>query len=239
MLDKQTCKLVSRITENLPDLDNETMQWLIEHPQELKKFLEGLRLLKNDCVGVKAFKRIKIFHFTEKQSIIYFSVDYDGMTINERIKFLEDKGFDLNPLLRSVLYSTHFNHDFVGTTNIALIKWTLFNDKGRTTRNIREHAGLNGFGKLNPAVAFFIRNQINDTLIREMCLDSIVVMHEPIEDLNREPSVLSINRSVPIIHDRDRFIDKGNECLLGLKSDNPEKKWGEMIGFAFAASQAQ
>ncbi|MSR88004.1 MAG: hypothetical protein EXS69_02495 [Candidatus Zambryskibacteria bacterium] len=43
MIDKQTCKLISRILENLPrEMSEDIMQGWIQNPEGLKKFLSGL-----------------------------------------------------------------------------------------------------------------------------------------------------------------------------------------------------
>ncbi len=43
-LEKQTCKFLSRIVENLPPLDKTTMQEWIENPIALQEFLKGLTI---------------------------------------------------------------------------------------------------------------------------------------------------------------------------------------------------
>jgi len=41
-LDKQTAKLIARIAENLPEMDSDIMQELIDNPKSLQKFLRVL-----------------------------------------------------------------------------------------------------------------------------------------------------------------------------------------------------
>lgn len=43
-LDKQTCKFLSRVADNLPHLDKTTMQEWIENPIALQEFLKGLTI---------------------------------------------------------------------------------------------------------------------------------------------------------------------------------------------------
>lgn len=76
---------------------------------------------------------------------------------------------------------------------------------------------------LNAEIAFLIREKFTDEDMREMGLESITVMHEPIKDWSDTPLLLNSSRK-----------DNGNWFYASLSRS--DIKWDEQDGFAFMVS---
>ncbi len=59
-MDKQTAKLIARISENLPDMDGNVMQGWIDNPRGLKKFLSNLCPPASATTDLKVWKTLKL-----------------------------------------------------------------------------------------------------------------------------------------------------------------------------------
>ncbi len=161
----------------------------------------------------------------EQDGIIYFSVTSDGTTGEEWITRLESKGFRVGEnYTKNVLRSQDFKPTKGMTTEIAILKGTLFEDKDRVTSNIRADATGRKFRKPNAEVACLIREKFTDGEIRTMGLIWIVVMHEPIKDSSGGPSLLVVYRL------------GGGRCLRA-SNDGHFLRWDRGRGFAFAVSK--
>ena len=157
----------------------------------------------------------------EQNGIIYFSVTSDGTTGEEWIKRLDRKGFRVGSYAKSVLRSKDFKPTSGVTTEIAVLKGTLFEDHNRITKTIRSEAEKLKLGKPNAEVACLIREIFSDEEIEAMGLTWIVAMHEPIEDSDGYPLLLGADRL-------------GGGRWLGACCDGPDGGWGRGGGFAFA-----
>ena len=66
--------------------------------------------------------------WTEKDGVIYFSVTSDGTTGEQWIARLEGKGFRLSGYTKQVLRSPDFKPTSGITTDVAVLKGSLFSD---------------------------------------------------------------------------------------------------------------
>jgi hypothetical protein len=76
----------------------------------------------------------------EENGVITFSVTSHGTTGEDWITRLESKGFRVGDYARQVLPSRDFKPTNGVTTEVAVLKGTLFEDHNRTTENIRAEA---------------------------------------------------------------------------------------------------
>jgi hypothetical protein len=206
----RTQTFIARVVENLPDLDRTTMQGWTENPTGLKK------VLRQALCPPK---------WREQDGVIYLSVTSDGTTGPEWIKRLEKKGFRLSDYAKSVLRSPDFKPTKGVTTEIAILKGMLFEDRDRITSNIRDLATQRKLTTPNAEVACLIRENFSDEDIEAMGLIWIVTMHEPIKDSDGDPSLLCAHRR------------GAGRWLYAYYDGPPDDGWGREGGFAFVVSQ--
>lgn len=210
-MDKQTGKLIARISENLPDMDSTIMQGWIDNPKGLQTFLGGLNPPKVETTR----------SWREEDGVIYFSVTSDGATGEQWISHLERHGFRVGEYAKQVLRSKDFKPTSGVTTEVAVLKGMLFSDNDRITSKIRAEANKRKFKKPNAELACLIRVKFTDDEIKAMGLARTVAMHEPIKDFDGGPDVLGASR------------DGGGRWLDAYDDDRPGLGWGREIGFAF------
>lgn len=168
-------------------------------------------------------------HWREKDGIIYFSVTSDGTTGEGWIKRLQEKGFNVGDYAKDVLLSPDFKPTSGVMTEIAVLRGTIWNDRDRTISNIRAFAADRKLATPNAEVACLIREMFLDKEIKTMCLWWIVVMHEPIKDLDGTPDFLGV------AWDNDDDDDDDDDGRwLSTFFDGPNERWSCGDGFAFA-----
>jgi hypothetical protein len=160
----------------------------------------------------------------EEDGVIYFSVTSDGTTGEDWIKRLESKGFRVGDYAKQVLRSPSFVPTNGVTTEVAVLKSSIFEDKDRITNKIRTEADKRKFEKPNAEVACLIREKFTDKEIEAMGLVWIVAMHEPINDSGGHPRLLLAGR-------------RGDGRWLDAYRGRPDSWWSGGSGFAFAVSQ--
>ncbi len=167
----------------------------------------------------------------EENGVIYFTLPpTDGTTGEEWIARLESKDFHIGNHAKSVLRSDDFKPTSGVTTEVAVLKGTLFTDNDRITRNIRAKAYAGTFtqgrklSNPNAEVACLVREMFSNKELEAMGLWWIVAMHEPIKDSGGGPRLLRASRN-------------GNGCWLNAYDGDPDFRWGRNSGFAFAVSQ--
>ena len=106
---------------------------------------------------------------------------------------------------------------------MAVLPGKLYSDDERITRNIRADAKKRKMTDLPAEVACLIRDMFSDEEIKEMGLDWIITMHEPIPDSDGDPGVLGTNR-----FDGYRLVAYGG---------HPGHGWDREYGFAFSVAQ--
>lgn len=95
-------------------------------------------------------------------------------------------------------------------------------DADRTNKNVREEALCRCYQTPPAELAPMLRETLSNEEIREIGLDSLVVMHEPITDSNGEPRVLGIGRFAY------------QEWIFGYYG-HPGHQWDRQTGFVFLA----
>ena len=160
----------------------------------------------------------------EKDDVIYFSVTSDGTTGRGWITRLKSEGFCLSDYAKQVLRSPDFKPTNGVTTEVAVLKWALFEENDRKMKKIRAEADKRKLSEPNAEVACLIRENFSDDDIEAMGLIWIVTMHEPIKDSDGDPRLLYADRS-------------GDGRWLDAYYVNPVSRWYRDYGFAFAVSQ--
>ncbi|KKT13634.1 MAG: hypothetical protein UV95_C0001G0171 [Candidatus Falkowbacteria bacterium GW2011_GWF2_43_32] len=180
---------------------------------------EAIRMVNAGEVQISVIKP----KWTEKDSVIRFSVTSDGTTGEEWISRLESKSFRVGDYAKSVLRSKNFKPTSGITYKIAVLKGDLFSDNERVTKNIRKDAKNRKLTTPNAEVACLIRERFSDKELEAMDLYWIVVMHEPIKDSDGDSTLLYANRDF-------------NSSSLSSFCDNPDGKWNRRHGVAFVVS---
>ena len=160
----------------------------------------------------------------EEDSVIRFSVTSDGTTGPQWIERLEKKGFRVSDYAKSVLLSSDFRPSSGITTEIAVLKGTLFSDSERITKNIRAEAGRRGLTAPNTEVVCLIREKFTNKDLEQMGLWCIVTMHEPIKNSVGVPFLLGASRA-------------GDGRWLYAYYGRSVHRWFRVGGFAFAVAQ--
>ncbi len=162
----------------------------------------------------------------EEDDVTYFSVTSDGTTGEDWIKRLEGNGFRVGGYAKQVLRSPDFKPTSGVTTEVAVLKGTLFEDNDRITKKIRAEADKRKLSKPNAELACLIRLKFTDKEIEDMGLWYIVAMHEPINDSGGGPGLLVASRG-------------GHGRWLFAACGSPGGRWNSGGGFAFALPQVQ
>jgi hypothetical protein len=189
-----------------------------EWAEQLKRFLR-----KEPCwVNGSADKPPA--RFEERDGVIYFTVTSNGKTGAEWMVHFEKTGKRLSDYAKQLLMSPAFKPTNGVTTQIQVLKGMLWNDRDRTTKNIRAMAKERKLIDPNPEVACLIRDMFTDAEIEAMGLWWIIAMHEPIKDSDGDPNLLYASR------------DGGGQWLK-TAYDGPDDLWSREGGFAFASPQ--
>ena len=157
----------------------------------------------------------------EANGVITFSVTSDGTTGEEWPRRLENKGFLVGGHAKEVLCSPHFKPSNGVTTEVRIIRGSIYEDDDRITRTIRGEAGNRKFSKSKAELACLIREKFTDEDFEAMGLQKIVTMHEPIN------------------------VDGGSFLLGAVRGGwlttwdgGSSAAWPRGVGFAFTASEA-
>lgn len=180
-----------------------------------------LKLLRGELIVSEPAHR-----WTEKDGVINFSVTSDGTTGSAWIARLEKKGFRLSKWAKDILNSPDFKPTNGITYNCVVIKGEVFSDENRITSKIRTEADRRKLTKPNAEVACLIRENFSDEDIEAMGLWWLVVMHEPINDSDGGPLLLSACRD-----DEGRWL-----CAFYVRLGIG---WSREAGFVFLAPQDQ
>jgi hypothetical protein len=177
--------------------------------------------------GIRAFLRGELIviqptrSWREEDGVIYFSVESDGTTGEDWIKRLEEKGYHVNGYAKKVLRSPDFKPTNGVTTEVAVLKGTLFEGNDRKTEKIYAEGALRKLSKPNAEMVCLIREKFTSKELKAMGLAHIIVMYEP------------IGGSLLLSVEGEFFQDNGlGCCYYGF-----ECTWGRDCGCAFAVSQ--
>ncbi len=154
----------------------------------------------------------------EQDRVIRFSVTSKGRTGKEWIAYLKSGGFWVTPSTEFVLCSPDFKPTSGITTEIAVLKGSLFKEHiDRTTSKIRNRAKEHQFQTPSAEVACLIQEKFTDEEREAMDLPRIIVMHEPITGFNFMAHFLGMSaRSLQVF------------------PPSPDCSWRREDGFAFA-----
>jgi len=177
------------------------------------------KFLRGELIVSESVRR-----WREENGIIYFSVISDGTTGEGWIARLESNSFRVVEYAKSVLRSKDFKPTNGIIYEIAVLKGELFSDNERITKNIRKDAKNRKFTTPNAEIACLIREKFSDKELEAMGLYWVVAMHEPIEDSDGGPELLSASRV-------------GVGSWLYTYYGGPDGKWSRDGGFAFVVSQ--
>lgn len=144
-----------------------------------------------------------------------------GMTHEQWEQHLERRGWRIGDYARQVLRRASEAPTNGVTYNIVVLPGKKVSDSDRITKKIRVVADKKGWLKPHWEVACLIRDTFTDEQLEQMGLWYIVTMHEPIEDFDGDPGLLSSNRS-------------GDGRWLRAYCDGPGVGWDGDGGFAFA-----
>jgi hypothetical protein len=157
----------------------------------------------------------------EENGVITFSVTTDGTTGEGWKERLEGKGFLFGGDSKGVLCSPHFKPSNGVTTEVRVLRGSVFCDYDRVSRIIRGEAGNRKFSKSKAELACLIREKFTDEDFEAMGLQKIVTMHEPIN------------------------VDGGSFLLGAVRGGwlttwdgGSSSAWPRGVGFAFTASEA-
>lgn len=175
-----------------------------------------LRVLRNELTLSEVVRS-----YREEDGIIRFSVTSDGTSGAGWIECLEHDGYNVGDYAKQLLLSPDFKPTKGITTEIVVMKGSLFPNNERITRNIRAEASKRKYVTPNPEVASLIRVMFTDKEIEDMGLWGVVTMHEPIKNSDGDPCLLYAYRD-----DRGRWLD--------AYYDDPGRRWYDDDGFAFA-----
>lgn len=199
--------------------------YTMDQMNALVKQIGGIKTVEGILNGTLEFQVIKPEkRWIEKDGIIYLTLaPSDGTTGTEWINRLKDNGHKVPGYEEYLLKSDDFKPTTGVTYNLAIIKGEKFEDSIRTAENVRAFASKKSFARPDAEVACLIREQISNEELEEMGLMWIVVMHEPINDSDGVPLLLSPNR-------------RGGSWLSACW-DSSDSQWRRGLGFAFVASQ--
>jgi hypothetical protein len=189
--------------------------------------------------GIEAFLRGDLIisrsrptcSWREENGVIYFSVISDGTTGEDWITRLESKGFRVGDYAKQVLRTPNFKPTSGVTTEVAILKGTLFSDNDRIMKKIRAYADTlvlpdkRKLIKPNAELACLILLKFTDKEIEAMGLRYIVAMHEPMSDSDGDPGLLCADRG-------------GDGRWLSACDEQPLHGWNRGGGCAFALSPA-
>ncbi len=161
----------------------------------------------------------------ERDGIVYFTVTSDGTTGEHWILRLEGNGFRVGDYAKQVLLHPEFNPTRNLTSDVAVLKGTVFDDNDRCTEKIRAEAARRKLSMPQAELACLLREKFTDEDIDEMGLSYIVAMHEPINDAGGIPRLLNADRS------------HGGRWLYA-HGDRPDRTRDRDFGFAFVVPQA-
>ncbi|MDA3802906.1 MAG: hypothetical protein PF488_03355 [Patescibacteria group bacterium] len=162
----------------------------------------------------------------EENGVIYFSVTSDGITGEEWITRLENKGFRISSYAKRVLRSIEFELVEPTTYKMAVLKREIFSDNDKIIKNVRKEARSRKLSTPNIEVACLIREKFSDEDLKAMDLYWIIAMHEPIKNSSGDPELLSAGRG-------------GNGSWLDAYYGGTGGWWGHSLGFAFVVRQVR
>jgi hypothetical protein len=174
---------------------------------ELTKFLR-----RESCWIEKRWRQV--------DGVIYFSVESDGTPGEDWVFRLDRKDFRMDSYAKQVVRSPSFMRTSGVTTEVAVLKGMLFEERERITKNVLAAAERMKLRRPNAELACLFRLKFTNKDIEAMGLGQIVAMHEPINDSEGGPHLLCA--------DNNHF-----GLRLSTAHYTPDRWWNRDTGFAF------
>lgn len=173
----------------------------------------------NSGAWIATEKPAQIPSWSEENGIIRFTVTSDGTTPLGWVKRFMRRGFPLR-FSERMLHLSKFTPTSGVTTEIAVLKGTLFEKGDLITRNIRARALELNLKKPGMEEACLICEKYSNKEIRSMGLDWLIVMHGLKRDTYDEPCCMG------------RFCDNDIHDIDAVEASR-KRKWNHNNGFAF------
>lgn len=160
----------------------------------------------------------------EWNNIVYFTVVSDGATGRQWIERLTKQGFKLTSKTKELLLSLDFDSTNKRIYKIAVVRGSIFNNKGRRSKVIRADAVQRKFITPTMEIACLIRQSFSDEELESMRLSWIVTMHNPVSDFDNALHLLRLGSSE-------------DYSWLNTSNGYSDSRWSKDTGFAFIVSQ--
>ena len=156
---------------------------------------------------------------------------YDDPYVLQKVKSDGTTGSEWITRLQKASNLTHYAANFLSEITVTMGKiykpvviygWE-FEDGKRTTENVRQKAKEWGYQTPPAELAPILRENISDTLIADMGLWSLIIMHDPFVDSIDRPRLFELNRA-----DKETL----SENIIFSSTYHPRR-----VGFVFLASQ--
>jgi hypothetical protein len=221
-MEKATLSQAAKVLTLMENISREQLQELLE-----SGLLSDLLHAGAKGINREEFKKVCGLNrkWYEKNGVIYFTLPpTDNTTGPQWIERLEAKKYQLSRWAKDILNSQDFKPTSGIINKIAVMKWMIWDDGKRTTKNISAVANKRKLTEPNLEVICLIREMFSDDDLRDMDLVWIMAMHKPIKDFNGVLRLLSANRD-------------GDGLWLRAAYGEPDGKWPPAGGFAFVISQ--
>jgi len=160
---------------------------------------------------------------SEENGVISFSVESDGTTGPEWIKWFDENKYPLESDVRKVLGSDKFKPTKGVKYSVRVLKGELYEDDKLITKDICGDAKTRKLLDPPLELACLIRRKFTNEQVREMGIYCLIIMHEAVE-ISGDLHLLCVDCYVS-----DRW--------LSTNYDRPDGGWDRLDGFAFLASQ--
>jgi len=228
-------KVVEMLGENLASLLELAKKWFIIWEMNTKKVIHILSHFKKaDLQGLidethHIIPKIENnqFPWVEKDEIITLSpFTTDGTTGEEWITRLKNAGCTATSWAEQLLRSNNFIPTTGVVRNIKILKGEIFSDSNRVTKNIQEKATQFSFEQVTMEDICWLRLLLSNDQLEKMGLSSIIGMHESVEGLDGDLSLLGVTRLDG--HSLYAFCNR-----LGAYDGSSGSQWRLGRGFAF------
>lgn len=151
---------------------------------------------------------------------IHFLLTSSGLSPEQWKRHLEARGLRIGDRACAVLFGAHEMPTFGKSYHVVVCFNTKLSPQDRTTADIRNHAKIMRWETPHWEVACLIRDAFTDQQLEEMGLWYVAALHEPINDSEGNPYLLSSRRD-----------DVGHR--VSAQHGSPDSPWFGHGGFAF------
>ncbi len=148
----------------------------------------------------------------------------DGTTGQQWILRLMSNGVELSDNAKAVLNSPDFKPTSGRTIEVGIIKASQFIEDERSTERIAEEASRRGWSRLDAEATCLILEKLSLQEFKTHRLDSVVVLHKPINNSEDTPSFLCAT----ILETKKMLV----ACM-----DKLNGHWNFGFGFAFEITE--